>query len=46
MTPTTETDIDTLKGGNKTRIILDLCAGTGAWSEPYLLAGYDVRRIT
>ena len=27
-------------------IILDLCAGTGAWSEPYLKAGYDVRRIT
>jgi hypothetical protein len=28
------------------RIILDLCAGTGAWSEPYVKAGYDVRRIT
>jgi len=28
------------------RVILDLCAGTGAWSEPYLKAGYDVRRIT
>lgn len=28
------------------RIILDLCAGTGAWSEPYVQAGYDVRRIT
>lgn len=27
-------------------IILDLCAGTGAWSEPYVTAGYDVRRIT
>jgi hypothetical protein len=28
------------------RIILDLCAGTGAWSEPYVQAGYDVRRVT
>src|SRR5512141_57875 len=27
-------------------IILDLCAGTGAWSDPYRLAGYDVRRVT
>lgn len=26
-------------------VILDLCAGTGAWSQPYLEAGYDVRRI-
>ena len=24
------------------RIILDLCGGTGAWSEPYRKAGYDV----
>jgi hypothetical protein len=29
-----------------TRVILDLCAGSGAWSEPYVKAGYDVRRIT
>lgn len=28
------------------RIILDLCGGTGAWSEPYLNAGYDVRIVT
>ena len=28
------------------RIILDLCAGTGSWSEPYVKAGYDVRRVT
>lgn len=28
------------------RVILDLCAGSGSWSEPYKLAGYDVRRIT
>lgn len=27
------------------RIILDLCAGTGAWSQPYADAGYDVRRV-
>lgn len=27
------------------RVILDLCAGTGAWSQPYLEAGYDVRRV-
>ena len=28
------------------RIILDLCGGTGAWSRPYTVAGYDVRVIT
>lgn len=28
------------------KIILDLCAGTGAWSEPYRASGYDVRRVT
>jgi hypothetical protein len=27
-------------------IILDLCGGTGAWSQPYKDAGYDVRVIT
>jgi len=27
------------------RVILDLCAGSGAWSRPYLEAGYDVRRF-
>lgn len=26
-------------------IILDLCSGTGAWSEPYVKAGYDVRCV-
>jgi hypothetical protein len=26
-------------------LILDLCSGTGAWSEPYLQAGYTVTRI-
>jgi hypothetical protein len=28
------------------RLILDLCAGSGAWSEPYRAAGYPVRRVT
>jgi len=31
---------------NTSKIILDLCGGTGAWSEPYRKAGYDVRLIT
>ena len=31
---------------NKNKIILDLCAGTGAWSKPYKDAGYDVRVLT
>jgi hypothetical protein len=28
------------------KIILDLCGGSGAWSRPYLEAGYDVRIIS
>lgn len=28
------------------KVILDLCGGTGAWSEPYAEAGYDRRVIT
>jgi hypothetical protein len=28
------------------RIILDLCGGTGSWSAPYREAGYDVRLVT
>ena len=28
------------------KLILDLCGGTGAWSKPYVDAGYDVRNIT
>lgn len=28
------------------RIIVDLCAGTGAWSEPYKKNGYRVIRVT
>jgi site-specific DNA-cytosine methylase len=27
------------------RIILDLCGGTGSWSQPYREAGYDVRIV-
>lgn len=30
----------------KKKIILDLCGGTGAWSNPYRENGYDVRVIT
>ena len=28
------------------KIILDLCGGTGAWSKPYKNNGYDIRLIT
>jgi len=28
------------------KIILDLCGGTGSWSQPYKDAGYDVRLVT
>ena len=28
------------------KLILDLCGGTGAWSAPYREAGYDVRVVT
>lgn len=28
------------------KIILDLCGGTGLWSKPYREAGYDVRVVT
>lgn len=31
---------------SKSKIILDLCGGTGAWSEPYADAGYLVKVIT
>lgn len=27
------------------RTILDLCSGTGSWSQPYLDAGYEVLRV-
>jgi len=35
-----------LKNTGHGRIVLDLCGGSGSWSEPYRLAGYDVRLIT
>jgi hypothetical protein len=28
------------------KVILDLCGGTGAWSKPYKENGYDVKNIT
>ena len=31
--------------GVRDRVILDLCGGTGAWSEPYREAGYDVHLV-
>jgi len=31
---------------NENKIILDLCGGTGKWSEPYKKAGYNVKVIT
>lgn len=31
---------------SNSKIILDLCGGTGSWSNPYKEAGYDVRLIT
>lgn len=30
---------------NFTKLILDLCGGSGAWSDPYKEAGYDVRIV-
>lgn len=27
-------------------VVVDLCAGSGAWSAPYAAAGYDVVRVT
>ncbi len=31
---------------NHSKIILDLCGGTGSWSKYYKENGYDVRIIT
>lgn len=28
------------------RVILDLCGGSGAWAQPYDVAGYRVQRVT
>ena len=30
----------------QSKLILDLCGGTGSWSQPYRDAGYDVELIT
>lgn len=35
-----------MKNKNADKIILDLCGGTGAWSAPYVEAGYTVHVIT
>ena len=32
--------------GNKDKIVLDLCGGTGAWSKPYKDAGYNILNVT
>lgn len=39
-------EIGTTRVLSMKKIILDLCGGTGAWSRPYLEAGYDVRNIS
>lgn len=31
---------------NATKVIYDICGGTGAWSKPYKEAGYTVRVLT
>lgn len=31
---------------NHSKIILDLCGGTGSWSKPYTENGYDVRLLS
>jgi len=31
---------------NKSKIILDLCGGTGSWAKPFKENGYDVRTLT
>jgi len=36
--------LETVK--TESKIILDLCGGTGSWSKPYREAGYDVRLVT
>lgn len=45
----TTTSAPTARGRTVTmppKIILDLCGGTGSWSRPWQLNGYDVRIIT
>ncbi len=34
-----------MRGTGANKIILDLCGGTGSWSQPYKDAGYDVRLV-
>ncbi len=43
---TYQADIEFAALPSASRIILDLCAGSGAWSKPYRDAGYDVRLVT
>ena len=31
---------------NETKIVLDLCGGSGSWARPFKEAGYDVRLLT
>lgn len=31
---------------SQSKIILDLCGGSGSWSRPFKEAGYDVRLVT
>jgi len=33
-------------GRGVSKIILDLCGGTGSWSRPYREAGYEVHLVT
>lgn len=35
-----------MQDAKQSKIILDLCGGTGSWSNPYKDNGYDVRVIT
>jgi hypothetical protein len=34
-----------LEHGNANKLILDLCGGSGSWSEPYETAGYSIVRV-
>ena len=35
-----------IRGDEMSKLILDLCGGTGEWSRPYKEAGYDVINVT
>ena len=43
---TTRARAEVLVIPRRRRVILDLCAGSGAWSDPYKRAGYRVVRVT